>query len=372
MRRKLRLLACLAALLAPPALAAAAAPDDGAIRAMMAQRLAAMGQGGGMVVGVVDASGRRVISLGTLGRGDLRPMDGRTVFWLASVTKVFTALLLGQMAQAHELSVDDPAAAFLPGPADRLPRSGARAVSLADLATMTAGFPPKPDNLSSADKTTPFAGYRERALLSFAASAPRPTAEARTWAYSDVSYALLGVALAHHAGQAWGDLVRTRITGPLGMADTGLAPTPDMRARQATEYDRTGAVAPKPDYGAMESAGALYGTTDDLLTLLEALLGYRQPSQRAALDVMLATRRPGGQPPSGQAALGWSVWRDGAREIAWKDGLYHAFIGLDRASGLGVVVLTNGRAPGGANALGLRLLDPDFPMSPDRGGATMR
>jgi CubicO group peptidase (beta-lactamase class C family) len=51
------------------------------------------------------------------------------------VTKLFTALLLADMAERGEVRLSDPAARYLPGA-----RDAADPVTLADLATHTSGF----------------------------------------------------------------------------------------------------------------------------------------------------------------------------------------------------------------------------------------
>ncbi len=335
---------------------------------MLDSRLTAA-PGSGIVVGLVGPTGHRIIAAGTLGRDDPRPVGGDTVYWLASLTKVFTAALLCQMAGAHDLKVDDPVAGLLPKPGDQLPRAGEDAITLADLATMTSGLPSWPNNLRSKDRRNPFDGYSDQALDELVTRAPPVPAARRNYVYSDVSYGLLGQALAHRGGAAWETLIQTRIAGPLSLTDIRVDPTETMVRRQATEYEPGGAAAPRRGYGALEGAGALHGDANDLNTLLEALLRPGPGPLAGVLDCMVGTRRPGGQPPATEAALGLNIIHDGARELVWKDGFYHAFIGLDRAAGVGVVVLTNQESPGGVNALGLHLLDPDFPLEtgPDTG-----
>lgn len=83
-----------------------------------------------------------VIQDGDIGTGGSGGAGPRTIFQVGSVTKVFTALLLADMAERGEVRLSDPAARYLPGA-----RDAAGAVTLADLATHTSGFPPLPAGL---------------------------------------------------------------------------------------------------------------------------------------------------------------------------------------------------------------------------------
>ena len=65
--------------------------------------------------------------------GEFGGAGPRTIFEIGSVTKVFTAVLLADMAERGEVRLSDSAARYLPG--------GTGPVTLADLATQTSGLP---------------------------------------------------------------------------------------------------------------------------------------------------------------------------------------------------------------------------------------
>lgn len=64
-------------------------PSDAEIRDMLDRRIAQR-PGEAIVVGIIDADGRRVIARG--------PAKADTMFEIGSITKIFTGLLLADMA----------------------------------------------------------------------------------------------------------------------------------------------------------------------------------------------------------------------------------------------------------------------------------
>src|SRR6266576_1351195 len=79
-----------------------ALPSDSAVQAILAPRVS---QESGIVVGLLDAGGKRVVAVG---------VAADRVFEIGSITKVFTASLLADMVARGEVKLDDPVAKFLP------------------------------------------------------------------------------------------------------------------------------------------------------------------------------------------------------------------------------------------------------------------
>jgi CubicO group peptidase (beta-lactamase class C family) len=80
---------------------------DTEVRQILVDRIDRDHRSVGIVVGVIDHAGRRVIGYGALDKGDTRPLNGDTIFEIGSVTKVFTSLLLADMAARHEVALSD-------------------------------------------------------------------------------------------------------------------------------------------------------------------------------------------------------------------------------------------------------------------------
>jgi CubicO group peptidase (beta-lactamase class C family) len=82
--------------------------SDAEIRKIIADRIDAQKQSVGIVVGVIEPAGRRVVSHGSVAKGDTRPLNGDTLFEIGSITKAFTSLLLADAVERHEVALSDP------------------------------------------------------------------------------------------------------------------------------------------------------------------------------------------------------------------------------------------------------------------------
>ena len=97
--------------------------SDADIRKILADRIDVHRQSVGIVVGVIDANGRRIVAYGKRAASDPRPLDGDTVFEIGSMTKVFTSLLLADAVERGEVALTDPVAKYLPATV-KVPQSG--------------------------------------------------------------------------------------------------------------------------------------------------------------------------------------------------------------------------------------------------------
>ncbi|MGD0189212.1 MAG: serine hydrolase [Rhizomicrobium sp.] len=338
-------------------------PSDTEILQMLSVRVDLQKGATGIVVGIAQPGGNRIVAYGTRGLTDKSPVDGNTVFDAGSITKVFTALLLADMVERHEVTLDEQVQTLLPADRVTIPVFQGRQITLADLATHTADLPLRPTNLPSKDPVNPYAGYTEDQLYAFLSAFKLKQPPGTHYEYSNVGYGLLGVALARHENSDYANLVARRITGPLGMTDTRIVPAETALAREAVPYDKDLKPVPHEDEGVLEAAGSYRSTANDLLKLLDVALGFRRSPLKASLDMMTKVRRPGGMQPSTFIALAWNVYDDDGREIIYKNGSvngYRAFMGYDVKAHLGIVALANAQTGEGADDIGLHLLDPQY------------
>ena len=135
------------------------------IHEILVKRIDQQKQAVGIVVGVIEPNGRRVVAYGNLAKGDPRTLDGDTIFEIGSVTKVFTSLVLADMVNREEVALDDPAAKHLPENVKMPERSG-KSITLLDLSTHTSGLPRLP-NLKMKDPFNPYADYTVDQMYAF-------------------------------------------------------------------------------------------------------------------------------------------------------------------------------------------------------------
>jgi serine-type D-Ala-D-Ala carboxypeptidase/endopeptidase len=338
-------------------------PSDDAIGNLLATRIADR-PGAGIVAGVLEASGRRVIARGPAARTGF---GGDTIFEIGSMTKVFTALLLADMAQRGEVGLDDPAEKYLPAGATMPERAG-RKITLVDLATHRSGLPRLPENLPMADPDDPYADYTESQLLEFLAQHKLTRDIGSQYEYSTLGMGLLGYLLARKAGTDYESLLKSRITGPLGMKDTAITLTPEQKSRFATGHDAYMRPAKPWHLPVLAGAGALRSTADDLLTFLDAFVRGADTPLARAMKSMFAKLWPSADQRF-DTALGWMVAKSPAGDIVMHDGGTGGFrtsMAYDPVKKRGVVVLSNAAAEPSVNDLSVHLLvgSPLAPLRP--------
>jgi D-alanyl-D-alanine-carboxypeptidase/D-alanyl-D-alanine-endopeptidase len=312
----------------------------------------------GVAVGVIRGEGTWVMGSGTAGPGGPAPPGAHTIFEIGSVTKVFTATLLAAMVEDGLLALDDPVQPCLPAGVE-LPVRG-RPITLADLATHTAGLPRLPHGFvlrSVRHRRNPYgwltvgdlyAGLPSTRLRREPGGRPR---------YSNLGYGLLGHVLAARAGRSYEQLVRERICRPLALEDTGVSVPAAVRGRFAQGHNRRGRPVPHWDLPVLAGAGALRSTVADLLRFLRLQLGE---GELALVSAAALTHAPQSRQRGVAIGLGWTrlPLLGTEHELLFHNGGtggFRSFVGFVPATQTAVVVLTNSARS--VDALGFRILE---------------
>ena len=324
-----------------PIVVAADREPDNAAAAQVAEhlrRLVADGTVPGLVYAVITPTASATGQMSCAG-GD--PLGPHVMMEIGSATKVFTALLLADMTERQEVSLEDPIALYLPAAVASTCPAATR-ITLRQLATHTSGLPRIPRNLlpmAVGHLTDPYAGYSAehlyRALRKADNAAPAP------YRYSNYGFGLLGHLLSRTAGRPYGELIADRVTGPLGLAETGIEVPDGLTAAVGHQGKRQ---VPHWHLDALAGAGALSSTASDLARFLHANL---HPQTTPIPNVIETIQRRHPSPPGNQATgLGWHISELSGRTILWHNGGtggFSSMLALDRQAGCAVAaVATSG------------------------------
>ncbi len=295
----------------------------------------------GMTVGFLAEGQERVRGYGRLSTTDDRAPDGRTVYEIGSVTKPITGILLGVAVARGEVREGQPAAELLP-PGVRMPSCGGKPITLEHLATHTSGLPRLPDNFQPEEDSNPYACYTETRLDAFLNehALRRPPGERAE--YSNLGAGLLGHLLARRADRDFQQLVAERIAQPLGMTDTAVSLSPEMRERLAPPHRADGSPDTGWDLAILAGAGGLRSTVQDMLRLLAAHLDPPDGVLGQAIERAWTIQPDPGEPPDFSMGWGWFVARDG--QTRWHNGQtggYRSMALVGREPPIAVVVLAN-------------------------------
>ncbi|MGD0701089.1 MAG: serine hydrolase domain-containing protein [Trebonia sp.] len=234
------------------------------------------------------------------GAGSRTPMAADTICRTGSMTKPVVAACAMTLVEDCTLRLDDPVDEFLPeladmtvladldGPLeDTVPAK--RPVTLRDLLTFTLGtgiVVAEPGTVPIADALNAFrgdeAGPPPDEWIRRLGALPLVYQPGERWMYHTAAN-VTGVLIARATGMSFGDALRERICGPLGMKDTGFSVDGESIGRLATAYqldDATGelVVEDGPDgYWSQPPAfedggGGLVSTASDYLAFASALL----------------------------------------------------------------------------------------------------
>ena len=322
------------------------------------------------IIGTVTRHNGCVICHGSCGPSPERSVTADNVFEIGSITKVFTALVLAELVERQLVSFSNALQEFMPAGVHVPERAGTH-ITLKHLVDHTSGLPRIPSNLRPKDAADPYAEYGVAQLYEFLSGCQLSWDIGSHCEYSNLGYGLLGHVLERMTGKDYESLLRTVVLEPLGMNDTGVELTPEMRTRVVPGHDARGQPTRNWHFGVLVGAGGLKSTGRDMLTFLSANLD--PPS--TPLGTAMRRIRKIQSAHDHDDAMGWrTLSLDGAFSgadphlviVNGGTGGYSAFAGFDPSEGVGVVVLANA-SPAVAldvvESIGLHLLDPRYPLT---------
>src|SRR5262245_52455767 len=146
--------------------------------------------GAGIAVGVIDGKKTSVLGYGRVSKDAEGKPRGDTIYEIGSVTKVFTAFLLADLAQEGIVKLNDPIRLYLP-PDVTAPRDADKEILLSNLAEHRSGLPRLPANLPAYSED-PYANYGADRLYDFLKSHRLKWPVDSRYEYSNLGMGLLG------------------------------------------------------------------------------------------------------------------------------------------------------------------------------------
>ncbi len=325
----------------------------------------------GIVVGIIDGDKTYYYSYGVKSLTGKESVDEHSVFEIGSITKTFTGIILADMVIKGEMSLDEPLQKYLPKGITAPTRNGA-SIKLIHLSNHTSSLPRMPGNFNPANPANPFADYSEKQLYDFLKSYELPRDIGSQYEYSNYAAGLLGHIMATAQGITYEALMIDVIAKPLGLQDTRIAFTENMKKNLAIGH-QDGVQVENWDLSTLAGAGAIRSTAVDLLNYVSVNMGKVKSKLYPAMQLSHKNSRTEGANPL--VGLGWHIAVDDKSAIIWHNGGtggYRSYAGFVRGGDRGVVVLTNSTAS--IDDIGMHLLNPKVPLTDIKPsiGTTMR
>ncbi len=198
------------------------------------------------------------------GQTGARP-DADTQFRIGSITKSFTALAVLALRDDGLLNLDEPITRLVPEAGGLVyPTRDAAPITLRQLLTHTSGLP----RLGNFSYTRRDREPSEQEILASLQGFPLENPPGGVHVYSNLGFALLGIAVGRAAHVPLRTYVAQRILAPLGMTSSAFDGAPPPAGRLAVGYDRkkdgTNKRIPGWRFGAAEGAGGIVSTVRDM------------------------------------------------------------------------------------------------------------
>jgi CubicO group peptidase (beta-lactamase class C family) len=369
------IIVCLALTTALAAQAPPAAPPD--LDAWVARAMKTFDVPGVGLAIVKDGAVVLAKGYGVRKIGAPEAVDGKTLFGIASNTKVFTAAALGLLVEERKLEWDAPVVRYLPAFQMWDPYV-TRELSVRDLLTHRSGL-----GLGAGDLLWWPPSTYNRAQIAHRLRFIKPATSFRSaYAYDNVLYLVAGQLIEAVSGQSWEDFVTARILKKVGMTGSNVLHSAASAGGNvaATHAPIDGAVRPMVPFLSDNTnpAGGINSSAEDMAKWMQVLLaggvlgdGTRLFSELTLrqLTTIVTPLMPGLNPAPELAplrhgfsgyALGLNV-RDyrGTRMWTHGGGLpgYVSRVVMLPDAKLGVTVLTNAESGAVLDAVAHRVLD---------------
>jgi CubicO group peptidase (beta-lactamase class C family) len=169
----------------------------------------------GVALGVIDGDAEEVAGFGVTSAEHPLPVDGDTLFQIASITKTVTATAVLWLVEQGQVALDEPVRRYLPELRLRDTTSADR-LTMTHLLTHTGGF--QGDIRDGAHGVRCGAGDDALArFVAMLAHLPQHAPPGEVWTYNNAGFILAGRVIEVASGQTFEEAIRALVLEPLGM-----------------------------------------------------------------------------------------------------------------------------------------------------------
>ena len=270
------------------------------------------------------------------------PATEHTMYYLASVSKTFTATAIMILNERKRIDLDRPINDYIKPARLSSPLWNPAEATVRRVANHTAGlttfgrncFADQPNCHISPDET----------IQRYGVIFWRPGDH---FDYSNLGYGILGEAVGRTSGKSYADFLRDEIFKPLGMTHASLGIRTDLKGYAATRYSSINGRRP-PAQSATPGASGIYCSAHDLALFGLFHLKAHLTKQKAILsDSSIETMQNStvNADENGRYGLGWWVTENlrGFRSLRGQGGTDDAWAALQLipSEGIAVVILAN-------------------------------
>ncbi len=195
------------------------------------------------------------------------PSNPDGVYWIASVTKPFTAVAVMQLVEKGKVALDDEITRYLPDY-----DTHGQKITIEQLLTHTSGIPTYTEGLTFTQKLREDVGVKQ--LIARFANKDLDFPPGTKWSYSDSGYVVLGAVIEKASGKSYGKYLEDEIFLPAGMTHSRYGTNDEALPNRVDGYERTSTGFKRARYVSLTqgyAAGSILSTVDDLAAFDRAL-----------------------------------------------------------------------------------------------------
>lgn len=282
---------------------------------------------------ILIADGKGVLLRKAYGLADFatkKPLGINSTFYMASVSKQFTAMAIMLLKERGMLTFDDPLSTYFPAfPA------WAKSVTIRHLLTHTSGIPDyyglgvAAPGFTNADVVKV---VKQINALQFTPGS--------IYRYSNTGYVLLSSIVQQISGQGFNEFMQENVFKPTGMkATVAFDETMPKRTNPCKGFDANGVEDDYPFF--TTGGGGLYSNVDDMYLWHKALQGYKLVSEATMQEAYTPMKLNDGS--ISWYGFGWAVDEHNQQRVQHTGTLtsFRTYIERDLDSGLVIIMLNN-------------------------------